>query len=261
MRKTVGIDVEKACREAWDGLWADNLRIREKHKDSPFRLPGTYYLTATDLERAIRRHVEAKLRGDTKVNWKEWRYGTWSTVRISIPGCRGGLMQAVRNWLYDQRCSGKLEEHNFGRGHISGARYRPAGEPIGPAEKETMERHEEERTRDYKANPLPVHAQGMLCTFTGGFRWRRGGGWRRRTTSKRNEITCKACLNLLAKPLTPVEQKRCTALEKQIEGWNRSGTRITDKMIERRKAARAELAPLAKRRNAMGWQQRMKKGG
>jgi hypothetical protein len=101
----------------------------------------------------------------------------------------------------------------------------------------------------------------MLCTFTGGFRWRRGGGWRRRTTSKRNEITCKACLNLLAKPLTPVEQKRCTALEKQIEGWNRSGTRITDKMIERRKAARAELAPLAKRRNAMGWQQRMKKGG
>jgi hypothetical protein len=112
-------------------------------------------------------------------------------VRVS-----GNLNNAVRDWLLH---NSEIVRHNFGKGHISGMRFRPVGQPLSPAEQKTIVAKEEDR-RNSRTPPrhYSEHYGSPLCT-----RKRRNpfscSRSHARTTPKRDEVTCKACLNLLEK--------------------------------------------------------------
>lgn len=178
-------DVRAALPAAWDLLWKDRLARRLAGND--FR-GDTYYLTASDLEAQVRRFAREDLdgvpRGSTGPAW-----GREAGVRIS-----GDVSAIVRSWLLSNP---RIVGHNFLRGHISGMRFRPYGEPIGPAEK-TIEA-KERRLADPKPPPLHfARGDGPLCTFDRcRSRFRRSRTWR---TGDASRVTCPACLKKLAAP-------------------------------------------------------------
>lgn len=124
----ISFDRHAAIPAAWDLLWKNNLRRRAEGED--FR-GSTYHLTATDVENQVRQFAsetaDGKAWGSTGPAW-----GRTYDHKLRFPG---DLLGDVRRWL---RNNPNLASHNFGRGHISGARYRPAGEPLGPAEVRTL---------------------------------------------------------------------------------------------------------------------------
>jgi len=167
------------------------------------------YFTSTDVEACVRL-LAAKAAGDDylKDRFEEpgswWGYGSSQGVRISVVDgrYRSKLLDLCREYLLS---STNLEGHNFGRGHISGMRYRPRGKGKSDVEKKTIEK---------KFRPKPVHAREpkddskplyytrkALCQLNVKPRvpsWR--SSHRRNgpiTTDDTSKVTCKRCLNLL----------------------------------------------------------------
>jgi len=188
MTKRVAFDFGKAIPAAWDLLWKRHYEERAKGGD--FR-GNTYYVTARDVEQTVRGFAKDTLDGKP---WGTNYYGYPTGIRV-----QGNLQALVRDWLLHNPA---ISGHNFDRGHISGMRFRPVGEPISPAEEKTLAAKAER-----KANPRPrlrhYNAQAMrgtaLCQqarLAGRFRMTRPLTW---STNKPSEVTCKQCLNLLAK--------------------------------------------------------------
>lgn len=201
MRASLNFDVQRAIPAAWDILWKYNLKERKKDEayfkktgKRPYGWARTYYLTATSVERMVK-----DLASDT-FNGRPWRkepgYGECYGVRFS-----GNLQAMVRHWLL-RTMAGQIVGHNFGRGHISGMRFRPVGEPMAETELQTMVQKEERRN-----NPRPrrrhfsKHYGGRaLCVVEmkkkkGSHYWGRGHSqaW---TTEDWTEVTCPSCLKL-----------------------------------------------------------------
>ena len=202
-KRVVSFDVRAAIPAAWDFLWKDNLARRRENVAQykrtgvePYRAGDTYYLTATDVENQVRRFVREAVDGVPQ----------GSTGRACGRECgikvRGDLQAAVRNFLL--RGAAHIVGHNFGRGHVSGMRFRPAGEPLGPAEEETIARNAERRVNP---RPRPRHySQGgfggrALCVVEAQKKRGQSCGFRQPktwSTKNKSEVTCAKCKNLLA---------------------------------------------------------------
>lgn len=138
MAKRFAFSIEKAIPAAWDFLWAVNLKERAKMEaENPNGDFGkyarrwytrTFYICAADIVAQVRSFAYETAHG------KAW--GT-NGVRGPDYGIRlsGDVEGRVRSWLLLF-----TEGHNFGRGHISGMRFRPKGAPLGPSEEDTMEK-------------------------------------------------------------------------------------------------------------------------
>lgn len=138
--KRIGFNVQEAIVFAWQHLWALNLKRRADGND--FR-GNTYYLTAADVEAQVRTLAYESMNGEKWGSSGDGRYATYTgDIRISVGG--GGLNNVVRHWLLTNR---NITHHNFARGHISGARFRPVGEPLAPKEQATLEKQAKERKR------------------------------------------------------------------------------------------------------------------
>lgn len=200
--KVLAFDVRLACQTAWDALWANNLKLRKKDKNTRWA-NRTYYLTAADIENQVRSYAQNQFDGRP-----------WDTKYIACgrPGqygwrIRGNLQAMVRAWLFG---NSQLTSHNFGRGHISGARFRPVGDPIAPSEQETNARHTKQRAEGYQRTlHYAAHMGGtILCqqarrakrSYSSG----RSRAWDTRDKAK---VTCKQCLNLLASYVPPAKRK------------------------------------------------------
>jgi hypothetical protein len=206
MAKRIPFDLNRALQLAWDLRWEGNMERRKedaayekKVGKKPFDWAKTYYLTASDIERAVRDIAEMLLAGKPwpkKHSELEYGYGGSMAVRV-----QGGLHNAARRWLLRHP---KLTSHNFGRGHISGQRFRPVGEPLAEAEKETMAAHAKRRDPNYvKPRHLRIESGWRtLCLYARNEgkprRYWGNGRSQARTVTKREEVTCKQCLNLLA---------------------------------------------------------------
>lgn len=187
--KTKPFNVQELLPLAWKICWDDNMAKRAKGHD--YR-DNTYHLTASDIENQLRQFAEeiadGKPVGSTGRAWgRAWRSG----VRI-VGG--SDLQWQVRNWL---RRNPKLVSHNFGRGHISGERYRPVGEPLYKSEAKTIAQHEEQRRNP---KPKPVHyavryGGAPLCTKARRSIFSRGSRYTRSTNTKA-DVTCARCLKL-----------------------------------------------------------------
>lgn len=163
-------------QQAWDLLWAANLKRRE----SVYAWKGSdgHYLTASDLADKVRELSTGK---------------QWYTGRAG-----GKWLNAARDWLSSQEDKGVLQGHNFGRHHISGRRYRPAGEAITETEKKTVETRERLQNK-----PKPRHFTkngnyygDLLCVTRKPNFYSSHRSTASRTT-KVEEVTCPRCLKLL----------------------------------------------------------------
>lgn len=145
------------------------------------------YVTATDLERDVREHLTARF------------YESGLRGRFVIhTGQRGGLLQAARAFLFARVRAGELASHNFGRGHISGERFRLASTEVSAAEQQSVARRE--RPRVVHAPASETSYGRPLCTAT---RTRSLYYTRRRaviTSSERERITCARCIKLTTNP-------------------------------------------------------------
>jgi hypothetical protein len=184
-------DYQAAIKAAWDLLWASNLKTRAE--DSHYRPSTTYYLTASDLMWQVRQFAEETAAGEP---WgkrgRAYSGGYGSRVRLS-----GDLLHMCRDWLRNEEYAGRLASHNFGRGHVSGKRYRPAGEPISEAETNTFAVKAQRASK-----PRPVHMwdstrkKSFLCAPEKKSRW---GRYRSQAHVSRGAtpITCPRCLKLM----------------------------------------------------------------
>lgn len=210
-RKALAFDVPQAIQKAWDFLWGENLKRRADEKNLGGRwYAETYYLTAADIERQVRSWAQDTYDGNP---WNMTRsYGSYGQYGFKF---RGNLKHTIRNWLFDQARHGVLEYHNFGRGHISGARFRPRGEPMAPAEVKTVTA-KEERRRNPKPRPEHFSEHGYsglpLCTEARRSPYSRNRGHTRCTHNK-EEVTCKRCLNLLVSYVPPAQRVTETNVE------------------------------------------------
>jgi hypothetical protein len=190
-RKRFAFDVKAAIKAAWDYCWANNIKTRAN--GDHYRPSTTYYLTSSDIEAQVRRFAEETAAG------KQWgstgrAYGKgYSTVRLS-----GNLLGAVRDWLHEECYRGRIVAHNFGKGHISGQRYRPAGEPVSEVEQRTFDAKAKRA-----ATPRPVHLycgheqrKRFLCAQVKkpSFRVPRSQA---RCTSDAAKVTCPRCIKLM----------------------------------------------------------------
>lgn len=202
MRKRFTFDINAAIPAAWDVIWTSHKKERKKDEayekkqgKKPYGWERTYYTTASDVERMVRDLAE-----DT-ANGKPWRTENtcsgWGTVRIS-----GNLKGKVRDWLLRNP---KITGHNFGRGHISGMRFRPVGEPLAEAEKKTIEKNQKRRAGLGSPKPWHFSEKGsLLCQkarMKGRYSFGRSSAW---STKDQSKVTCKQCLNLLAKMPMPL---------------------------------------------------------
>jgi hypothetical protein len=192
MKRAIKFNVGLAIQTAWDHIWKENLETRASGNDYRNR---SYYTTATDIERKVRAFAYDTQRGDP---WGTHPYGS-STIRFT-----GNLFEAVRDWVRGEIRVGRILVHNFGRGHISGQRLRPAGQPMSEAETKTIEK----KAQPYK--PAPIHfktgnghgyGSPPLCISTmRKLKGQRAWGWkpsRAWTTDDREKVNCKRCLNIL----------------------------------------------------------------
>lgn len=191
--KRVVFNLQKAIPAAWDMCWARNLANRKTGHD--FR-GQTFYLCANDVEQQVRAFAQDTLNGKPWGTTPIWYGSTYSGVRIT-----GNLQSEVRDWLLDNP---KIMGHNFNRGHISGMRFRPVGEPLNDAEKKTLA---EKAERKAHPRPIPYHysaegfgnrAECMRARMKGRI-WYSSRRSRASVTSDVGRVTCKACLNLIEK--------------------------------------------------------------
>jgi hypothetical protein len=189
--KRIAFDVNAALPAAWDQLWAENLKQRKddlryekKVGKRAFNWARTYYITAASMERLIREMAD-------KVAWAQvGNTAVYRGVRFS-----GNLQRTIHDWLFGQARRGVLTYHNFGKGHISGARFRPVGQPMAEAEQQTVARNAKRRT-----TPRVRHyiADGSLACM----KPRKRSIFSRhrstvRTTKNKLDVTCPRCRNLL----------------------------------------------------------------
>lgn len=185
--KTQPFNIAKAIPAAWKLQWS------AKQKMKHYRGSMAHYLTAGDIENQVRLFAEEQSQrkpwGSSGPAWGR----PYTRVRIHC-GHRERLLDAVRDWLRGEVNAGKLASHNFGRGHISGERYRPAGVSMSETEKKTIARKQAPRPIHF--NPVGAASRfHMLCRPPQprkGF----GRGSRRfsRCTQKQSEVTCPRCL-------------------------------------------------------------------
>lgn len=188
MGKHFAFDMQKAIQTAWDMLWAANLKRRKENAQykkktgkRSFDEATTYYLCAADIVRTVRGFAQQTLDG------KPWSLDGYAyTVRVS-----GNLQGQVRDWLLHGN-RGRIVGHNFGRGHISGMRFRPVGEPMAEAELETIVRKEKQRDkprlRHYGRRPLCTTKQRSPFSRPSRDVW---------STLDKDEVTCPRCQKLL----------------------------------------------------------------
>lgn len=188
MGKHFAFDMHLAIKTAWDMLWAANL-VRRKENDAYKKKYGkrsyddasTYYLCAADLVRTVRGFAQQTADG------KPWSLDGYPyNVRL-----RGDVQRAVRDWLMYGN-GGKIVGHNFGRGHISGMRFRPAGAPMAEAEVETMNSklrsRGKEKPRHYGHRPLCTKNRRSPFSRPGRTIW---------STTNKDNVTCPRCLKLM----------------------------------------------------------------
>ena len=222
-RKAATFNLETELQRAFDWLWQENLKQREHDFNGQ-----TYYVTATSLERRLRAAASEQMHG--------YEYGklgadAWGHKVMIRTGTRYPLLQVCRDWLLRKaRNEGTLEMHNFGKGHVSGERFRPTGQPLSPAE---------ERTLVKKAVPReskPVHAadpeakgwpKRTLCSRSarktarksGYFGPRRGGHTDTRFTGEyTGPVTCQRCLKLLAEQAAQATDEQMVQLAIESTG-------------------------------------------
>ena len=193
-------DLQAEVAKAWDWLWESRDHRCWKQEN---------YVTASDVESRVRAAVAERLKG--KPYGSEGRE-TYSRVQIST-GSQVDLLGLCRRWLMDQMGAGRVEGHNFGRGHCSGMRFRPAGAPLGEVEQKHLETPREELARrrwirHMASDPAePLNGRGhkdRLCER--GRKPRRFYGFPRRqfhsdVTADPSKVTCKRCLAIMAKEL------------------------------------------------------------
>jgi hypothetical protein len=213
MSKRFAFDTRRAISAAWDLLWEENLKDRAKleadHPDGDFGkyarrwYTRTFYLCAADVVAQVRSFAYETAHGLA-----------WGTNGVRGPdyGIRlpGNVEGEVRSWLLATKAG-----HNFGRGHISGMRFRPKGEPLGPSEEDTIEKKAKPKAapihfgRSYGGRPLCIAVQNEKKNAE---RKARGLGpiFHRRSSKartqprwgkgeeswQRNEVTCPRCLAL-----------------------------------------------------------------
>ena len=123
------------------------------------------------------------------------------------------LQHEVRDYLLHNR---GITGHNFSRGHISGMRFRPRGEPLSPAEQKTFKAQQEKEEKRARGEPTYTrHASSgqyglALCVkaqrdkkIAAAKAAGRSAPWfgsnhrsRVWTTDKLEEVTCPRCRNL-----------------------------------------------------------------
>lgn len=185
LKMRVQFDRQLAIATAFAAIFARKKAAREKDAaQQRYGYADLFDVTATEVEREVRDYAYATLQG------KPW--GTchcYGGVRMS-----GNLMSDCRDWLLLQVRQGKLEAHNYGRGHISGMRFRPKGEPMSPQAVKTIETKVERR-----ANPKPrlrhfiAEGDRLMCQKRRPWRSR----WRTNVADDPEKVTCPRCLKAM----------------------------------------------------------------
>lgn len=217
MKKRVPFNVEAEIAKAFTFVWEEKQKTQKEGHDFNGQ---TYYVTATDLERRVRgaaaEQFDGLPEGKLGANYSNYHSG----IRISTGGIP--LLQLCRRYLLrEARQEGRLQMHNFGRGHVSGERFRPVGFPLSPAEEKTFAKKEDREEKKAKGQ-IPVHAKDpswrgypskTLCsaaaraTERAKNRGYSGGRGRHRTSTKFEgrdfegkeiPVTCPRCLKILA---------------------------------------------------------------
>jgi len=137
MTKRFSFDIKAAIPVAWDVIWAsrlkqrkDDLAYEKKYGKKAFNWATSYYVCAADVERMVRDFAQDTADGKP---WRTTNTGYGDGYGLRMPG---NLNSMVRGWLLRGN-GGQIVGHNFGRGHISGMRFRPVGEPMAEVEKVT----------------------------------------------------------------------------------------------------------------------------
>jgi hypothetical protein len=188
--KRFSFDRKAAIKFAWDFLWAGNLKARKKNG---YGHSATFYLTASDVEAQVRQFAIETAAGES---WgtRGRTYGkplSWPTIKMP-----GNLLHDVRDWLRNEQYAGRLTAHNFGKGHISGARYRPVGEPISEAEQTTIKIKAARKDKPRLHHFGKSYGARPMCTIKPGKTyWRSSKAW---VTKKSEDVTCPRCLKLIA---------------------------------------------------------------
>lgn len=183
---------ELAISKAWDLCWNNNLQCRASESPDAYGYSRNFYLTAADIENQVRAFADDAAHGRA---WRTERTigRPYSSVRFS-----GDLQSDVRRWLRTQEAVGRLTSHNFGKGHISGQRYRPLGEPLSEAEQSTFQDKKAREGKDpvmHRADKGSPFRRPYLCAPVR--KWRsftRSKAW---TTSNADRVTCPRCLKLM----------------------------------------------------------------
>ena len=195
--KTQPFDSEAAIRTAWNWCWAYYCGGTS---------PRQSWLSATDLERRVRAAAAEQLDGVEVGTYGPDAWGHRLRIRT---GERTNLLGVIREWLSDRVAAGTLTGHNFGRGHCSGMRLRPAGMELTASEKRTLTAKAKRAAGD-----VPVHAKDpasrfpalSLCSAAAratnkakqrGYSGRRSHRTTTRTTDDAAKVTCPRCLKLL----------------------------------------------------------------
>lgn len=203
------IDLNKEIPQAFHRLWT----YKQERQAAGHDFQGqTYYVAAKELEDEVRNKLTGGEPG-------EQRGGYRSGIRIST-GSRYSLFDLCRKWLLAQVSAGKLQAHNFTRGHVSGARYRPTGAPLSPSEEKHFNKIQKEGPR---GENKPIHfadpyeegwpRKSYCSRATRETNKKKAKAYYRRpshrtetrTTSEPEKVTCPRCLKLLAEqPPKPI---------------------------------------------------------
>jgi hypothetical protein len=194
MGRRFAFSVAEAIPVAWKMIWDARL-VAQKKETKGYRPSTNYYVTAADVENQVRELASATAKGKP---WSEaplaWGRG-YDGIRIS-----GNVQGAVRDWLFNEVRAGRLQSHNFGRGHVSGARFRPVGVPLHEAELKTFEMKEKRAAKVAAGLPSrPTHFSKSgyggrpACSKPTACRWRSSKAW---TSRKWERVTCPRCLKL-----------------------------------------------------------------
>jgi hypothetical protein len=117
---------ETACDIALAALFKEQDDNRRAWPDS-YR-SAQNWVTATELNRVVRNYAARCLKGEPMEGTDNLDYG------VHLPRS----LERCREYLLAQARAGKLTGHNFGRGHISGMRFRRAGTELTKAEQARM---------------------------------------------------------------------------------------------------------------------------
>lgn len=164
---------------------------------------GNDYITATEVEQRVRAALEEKAAG-AEYGSHGYSGGWHSNIRLSgLNGC--SLLSRCRDHLLAEVASGRLSCHNFGRGHISGMRFRLPGSGITETEQRTLEVKAKRESRGIIRHLRHPEAKPYSCRrLCETDRQRKSYGRRPSrvwVTDEADKVTCKHCLALMAKQI------------------------------------------------------------